>query len=81
MFFRFGYSLQNSQNILFSFPSNINHLYLSSWNKHVFLARAGDSDAVLISLPPDDCFPPKKDYNVSVSTYFGSHFNSSLKGK
>ena len=32
----FGNSLQNSQNILFSFPSNINHLYLSSWNKHVF---------------------------------------------
>ena len=32
----FGNSLQNSQNILFSFPSNIKHLYLSSWNKHVF---------------------------------------------
>ena len=65
MFFLCENSLQNWENILFSFPSNLSHLYLSfhaSWNLSVFLARAGVSDAVLISLTSDDCFPPKKEY-------------------
>ena len=60
------YSLENTQNILFSFPSNLSCLYLSfhaSRNLCVFLVRAGVSDAVLISLSSVDCFPSKKDHS------------------
>ena len=75
------------QTILFSFPSNLSHLYLSfqaSWNLHVFLLRAGVSDAVLISLSSDDnAFLQRKSTVslalVSFSTYFGSRFNSPKK--
>ena len=59
LFFLFRNSLQNAQNILFSFPSNFSHLYLSfhaSWSLHFLLVRAGVLDAVLISLSSDDCF-------------------------
>ena len=63
MFFPFGNSLQNSQNILFSFSSKWSHLYLSfhdSWNFRVFLIRgaAGIVGVVLLSW---SCFPPKKE--------------------
>ena len=60
MFFLFGNSLQNAQNILISFPSSRSHLHLSfhaSWYLHVFLIKAGVSDPLLISLWYDDCFP------------------------
>ena len=60
LFFLFRNSLQNSQNILFSFPSNLSHLYLSfhaSWSLRFLLVGGGVSDAVLISLSSDDCFP------------------------
>ena len=70
MFFLFRSSLQNSRNILFSFLSNLSHLYFSfhaSRYLRVFLAEAGVSNAVLISLSSDDCFPPKK---LSSSTAF-----------
>ena len=66
MFFLFENSLQNLQNILFSFSSNLSHLYLSfhaSYYVHAFLVKACVSDAVSISLSSDDCFPPKKDYS------------------
>ena len=59
LFFLFRNYLQNSQNILFSFPSNLSHLYLSfhaSWSLRFLLVRGGVSDAVLISLSSDDCF-------------------------
>ena len=35
----------------------------ASWYLHVLLVKAGVSDAVLISLSSDDCFPPKKEYS------------------
>ena len=35
----------------------------ASWYLHVLLVEAGVSDAVLISLSSDDCFPPKKEYS------------------
>ena len=60
LFFPFRNYLQNSQNILFSFPSNLSHLYLSfhaSWSLRFLLVGGGVSDAVLISLSSDDCFP------------------------
>ena len=60
LFFLFRNYLQNSQNILFSFPSNLSHLYLSfhaSWSLRFLLVGGGVSDAVLISLSSDDCFP------------------------
>ena len=59
LFFLFRNYLQNSQNILFSFPSNLSHLYLSfhaSWSLRFLLVRGGVSDAVLISLSSSDCF-------------------------
>ena len=42
-----------AQPFVFSFHGNL----------HVFLVKAGVSDAVLISLSSDDCFPPKKEYS------------------
>ena len=51
-FFLFGNSLQISQNILLSLPSNLGHLYFPSMppgNLHDFLVKAGVSDAVLLS--------------------------------
>ena len=44
LFFLFRNYLQNSQNILFSFPSNLSHLYLSfhaSWSLRFLLVRGG----------------------------------------
>ena len=74
MFFLFGNSLQNSQKILFSFPSNLSHLYLPPCLLVLacfffFLVKAGVSDAVVISLSSDDGFPPKKEYSEPC-TYF-----------
>ena len=63
-FFLFGNSLQVSQNILFSLSSNLGHLYFPSMppgNLHVFLVKAGVSDAVLLSLSSDYCFPLDKE--------------------
>ena len=37
-----------------------------------FLAGAGVSDAVLISLSSDDCFPPKEEYNEPYTCF---HFD------
>ena len=66
MFFPFGNSLHNTQNVLFSFSSKWSHLYLSfhdSWNFHVFLigAAGGVLGVVLIFRSwffPDESFPP-----------------------
>ena len=66
MVFLFRNSLQNSQNILFSFLSNLSHFYLffhASWYFCVFWVEAGVLDTVLISLSSDYCFPPKKEYS------------------
>ena len=74
-FFLFGNSLQNTQNILISFPSSRSHLYLSfhaSRYLRVFLVKAGVSDPLLISLLHDDCFPPKKEYNEPCTCF---HFD------
>ena len=65
-FFLFGNSLQISQNILLSLPSNLGHLYFPSMppgNLHDFLVKAGVSDAVLLSLSSDYCFPLQKEYS------------------
>ena len=82
-------ALQISQNILFSLPSNLSHLYFPSMppgNLHVFLVEAGVSDAVLLSLSSDyNAFLQRKStvglILVSVSTYFGSCFNSPKKNR
>ena len=82
MFLLFGNSLQNSQNILFSFPSNLSHFQLSFHalilELACFFGGSRCLNSVLISLVSDDFFPPKKEYSqlVSVLTYFGSRFNS-----
>ena len=77
MFFLFWNSLQNSQNILFSFPSNLRICicpFMSPGTSvfFLFLARAGVSDAMLISLSSHDCFPPKKEYSEPYTCF---HFN------
>ena len=85
-------ALQISQNILFSLPSNLSHLYFPSMppgNLHVFfLVEAGVSDAVLLSLSLIIliiAFLQRKStvglVLVSVSTYFGSCFNSPKKNR
>ena len=85
-FFLFGNSLQISQNILLSLPSNLGHLYFPSMppgNLHDFLVKAG---MLCYSLYHQIiAFLHRKStvglVLVSVSTYFGSYFNSPKKNR
>ena len=86
-FFLFGNSLEISQNILFSLPSNLIHLYFPSmppgnlhvffWSKQVFQMLCYFLYHLIIAV-----LQRKSTVGlvlVSVSTYFGSCFNSPKK--
>ena len=58
------FSTKNAEHFVFlSFKPQPFLSFHASWYLHVLLVEAGVSDAVLISLSSDDCFPPKKEYS------------------